>query len=198
MIELDEIAKDHWFRKKPWILLGTGPSLDNFDYSKYKDTHNICGIYSACEVCDMVDLHWCQDPIAYNDLFSPERKIYSQCYDPGASRYIVTRIWNKDRYHPWPVVYYANESDTDGLLGVNKAWHVYPCSTSAAVVIQFLGRHEISKIYTAGIDGGVGVTAKNLPTRYKESHEHVRTNFTIEVEELTKWASVYNIELIKL
>lgn len=182
---IDAILNDKDFYTKPWVMLGTGPSLDQFDL-KQADEYNVLAIYVASQVCPTT-IHWCQDPIAYNDLFSVYPKMYTQ---PKPTKYLATRYINlslsRKQYH------YANEADR----GYPTSWNVYPCGTSAATALRFLARSGIEQVKLYGFDGGIGTTSSLLPDTYREPHEHRKTDFGGELKELTDVAKAYSIKLI--
>lgn len=191
---IDSITHDPWFYLKPWVLLGTGPSLNHY---KYSDAFNIMAIYTAAEVCDHIDILVCGDTIGYYDLWAKERLLFSNDFDHGKCRYIATRAVNAGHENQ-KTVHWINEADLNFIGNSYPNEYVYPTTTSGAWAIQFLGRAGIKEVYTAGIDGGIGITSNRISLNYQEANEHRKTDFTGEKEELTNYATQYNINLITL
>jgi hypothetical protein len=141
---LNELTRMDWFFTKPWILLGTGPSLDNFDYQKYKGTHNIAAVYDAAYACESVDIHFIADKQAF-EWIKPKGKV--------ATRIINTNR-NNDNTYFW-------EYDCDFLItGQTESLFigepVYRCSNSSSFVVMWMGMLGIKNLLTCGIDGGMG------------------------------------------
>ena len=145
---LDELTKEPWF-KQPWVILGTGPSLNNFDYENWKD-YNIAAIYDAAFACEKVRVtfasdHWWgkTDHHAYFDR----------------SEYVATRIINSEIPPFENVRYWEYDCDVEQLGGRRLFPEVrtYPCSNTSSFIVYWLCFHGVKEIYTCGIDGGWGV-----------------------------------------
>ena len=61
---VEELASEEWFYEKPWLVVGTGPSLDNW---KPTDEYNIWTINAAIDVTKYADIAALHDPIIYQN-----------------------------------------------------------------------------------------------------------------------------------
>ncbi len=194
-----DIIEEPWFHQKPWILLGTGPSLDRFDYQKYKDTHNIAAIYSAVDVCEKVDIHFLSDQLAYIELFGKvdHRFQLAKEYNPDNCRYIATRIINAPGATP-NTVYWEYDCDLKYLneAKIFPGYPTFPCSNTSSLVAQFFGASRVRTIYTFGIDGGFGNTSPRINQNYRD--EATDVDFDVENSGLYGWSNRFGINLIKL
>lgn len=194
-----DITQESWFIEKPWILLGTGPSLDRFDYDKYKDTHNIAAIYSAVDVCERVDLHLLSDQLAYRELFAPaqNRLQLAKDYDPSKHRYVGTRIVNVPGATP-NTVYWVYNCDLKWFNDINlfPEHIVFPCSNTTSFFPMLLSLTNIRELTTCGIDGGTGETSARINQHYRDEAKSV--NFDVENAGFYAHCRNHGIRLIKL
>ena len=144
---LDELTKAEWF-KAPWVILGTGPSLNHFDYDKYKG-YNIAAIYDAVFACENVRITFA------SDHWAGSKNHFA--YFPR-SEYVATRIINSD-HQGEKIRYWEYDCDVEQLGGRRLFPEVrtYPCSNTSSFIVYWLCYHGIREIYTSGIDGGWGV-----------------------------------------
>lgn len=204
-MHIDVIAQELWFHSRPWILLGTGPSLDTFDYEKYKDS-NIIAVYNAAEASGHVDIHLISDE--WQSIVKKDRNDYTvTMYQPHLekpivvpsrnSRHIATRILNK---HHYPIggdkiVYFPYDSDVkqhpENYSGIGT---IFRTSNTSSFAVMFLGMQGVKKIYTCGIDGGFG-TSNKVDESYRKASLQ---DFTHENAGVYGHARNFGIELIKL
>jgi len=189
---IDTIAKEDWF-KRPWMLLGTGPSLDRFKPEEWRD-HNIAAIYDAFYACDHVDILFAPD-----DWADPSYSDYPY-YRDVKNRYVATRGINAHNIgEQTNVVMWDYDCDyTNYMVRIFPNIQQYRCSNTSAFVVMWLGAMGVKKIKTYGIDGGRGYS-KHVSKSYLETsinNEHV--NNDRENEGVFGHATILEIELIKL
>jgi hypothetical protein len=187
MRHIKEILQEGWFKSRPWLLLGTGPSLDRFDFDKYKD-YNIAAVYSASDVCDRVDLHFISDH---------DKNCIEQYYTSKAI-YAATRSTNNHYQHVYKNLLFW-EYDCDVSLYQNGvkmfSEDPYPCSNTSSFAVMFLGRAGVKTIYTCGIDGGYGYSSR-VNTEYIAENTGIDNDK--ENEGVYGHARNYGIELIRV
>lgn len=187
MRHLTDITKEPWFWEKPWLLLGTGPSLDTFNPEEHRDK-NICAIYAAANVCGLVDLHLMADDGCFRDGIA----------DITRSRYIATRSVNAPIHETNPnVVYWEYDCDVQHRFQ-GKAMMpnpLYPCSCTSSFIVMFFGMIGIRELYTCGIDGG-NTYSKKMPQDYLRAN--IGSNPDLENEGVYGHAKSYGIELIRV
>jgi len=193
MKHVDELIGLDWFRSKDWLILGTGPSLNTFDFTKHSDK-NIIAIYAAEVVCKPTI------------LLSPDRGTIHHYQPPFNNyQYLVTRAFN---HHENENAYYFEydcdfkSEHSEGTFHGGDGERYFPnitpyeCSCTVKFAAQYLGRAGIKKVYTCGIDGGKDVFTKS-PNWYLEPYTKY-SNFDAEVKDFYDTCERFNIETIKL
>jgi hypothetical protein len=186
---INDLRNEDWFNR-PWLLLGTGHSLDNFNPKDWKD-HNIAAIYDAYYACDYVDVllvsdYW-HDKTGYEEWYFKNKNI----------RYVATRSYN--------IVYIGINSnvvmweyDCDKKNYNVNIFHdveAYPCSNTSSFAVMWLGKMGVKEIKTFGIDSGKGMS-KYVTETYKNG-TGIDHDFTHENEGVYGHAQNYGIQLIK-
>lgn len=173
-----ETIKDElWFKSKPWLIAGTGPSLDKYPNNSLENKYNIVSIYNAADYL-LSDLYFCLDDT------------YWQYRTTNDYRYLVTRANNKIDY-PENTLYIAVQNN-EPIEGYDN----YPSQTSTAQAMEYLHRCGVDTIYTIGVDGGYGITSSNISPAYRELN--TRINFDDENKILYDRAKQLGVELIRL
>lgn len=188
MRHISSIVSEPWFHAKPWLILGTGPSLDKFDYDKDGDKYNIAAIYAASDVCRHVDLHFMSDEKAW------------EVVDEKPARYVATRTINL-YWRVKNLVFFEYDCDiqhwTNGISlfpGITP----YPCSNTSSFVTMFLGMSGVKNVYHYGIDGGFG-NSERVDKRYVALNDkHGRINYDIENQGFFGHARHYGMKLTRL
>ena len=175
---IDTLAQEDWFNR-PWLMLGTGPSLDNFNPEDWRD-HNIAAIYDAFYACDHIDVHF------VSDAWSSPVFEYKYWRDPR-SRYVATRAINLEFMQgETNIVMWDYTCDRD-RLGVHlfKDRQPYPCSNTSSFIVMWLGEMGVRHIKTFGIDGGLGLS-KHVSESYKR-YSTPQYEFNPDVENEGVW-----------
>lgn len=183
MRHLLEITNEEWFRAKPWLLLGTGPSLDTFNWDNNKEKYNIAAVHVTADVCQKVDLHLLSDTLLLETKSN--------------GRYIGTRSINNhvDRHN---ILYWEYEQDVryfQNGVSLMPQHKVYPTSNTSSFFVMFMGMIGVKQLYTCGIDGGKG-TAKRICKEYSEQSQF--TDFDEENKGVHGHAQFHGMELIKI
>lgn len=184
---LDDIVNEKWFHQ-PWVLLGTGASLNKFQYEKWKN-YNIAAIYDAAFACDKCRIIFASDHWAGHQNHLPyfER-----------TEIVATRIINSD-FAADKVYFWEYDCDVE-QLGGRKLFsnRTYPCSNTSSFIVYWLGFHGVRTIYTSGIDGGWGI-ADVVSSSYREQAKEERGwHPDRENQGVYGHADQYGMKLIKI
>lgn len=192
---INDLKKEEWFNR-PWLLLGTGPSLDNFNPDEWQD-HNIAAIYDSYYACKYVDLLFVPD--CWHDKTG-----YKEWYFKNDNiRYVATRSYNiVDIGIDSNVVMWDYDCDkTNYNIRIFHDVEPYPCSNTSSFAVLYLGSMGIKEIKMYGIDGGKGMS-KHVSDIYRDHtealHERVNHDFTFENQGLYGHAQNFGINLIKM
>ena len=166
MRAIGDIVKEEWFRKKPWLILGTGESLDRFD-PKMKQEYNIWAINCAIDVPGYADVFHFQDIYAAPGMYGDGWKI--ECW-PENYRYCAIRPSVRKDFTPENAIaiYYDKDCDSAGTL--KPPGEKYPLSNSTSFAFLFLSRY-FKELFTLGIDDGSSWIAKGVNERYHRDRE---------------------------
>jgi hypothetical protein len=188
---IDTLATKEWFNR-PWILLGTGPSLDRYNPEEWRN-HNIAAIYDAFYACDHVDILFAADPWN-NPVFSE----YGYWVDPK-NRYVATRGINAGRIGELTNVVMW-DYDCDYLYTQTRIFpdiRQYPCSNTSSFAVLWLGTMGVKQIKTFGIDGGHEYSKKCSETYRILNEQDPVSNPNVENEGVFGHAVSFGIEIIR-
>jgi hypothetical protein len=185
---IDELTTEPWFRN-PWVLLGTGPSLDTFEYEKWKD-YNIAAIYDAANVCERATIVFASDWWDGKDWHIPY-------FDK--TNIIATRIINVDQTRE-KTYFWEYDCDVEQMGGrrLLPQYRTYPCSNTSSFITYWLGTHGVRTIYTSGIDGGWGVSSSVSDWYRDNAMESKGWDPDRENEGIYGHASSFGIQLIRI
>lgn len=161
---IDTLASEPWFQR-PWIMLGTGPSLDRFQADEWSD-HNVAAIYDAFYAAPKCDI------LFYSDSWVKDTLPYLADGSAASARYIAARAINAQFVHHFHrydnVVMWDYDCDRT-YYGVHLFTdrQPYPCSNTSAFIVLWLGTMGVREIKTWGIDGGWGV-ASSVSQLYRD------------------------------
>ena len=173
---VEELASEDWFWEKPWLVAGTGQSLENW---KHTDEFNIWTINAAIDVIKYADIAALHDPIIYQN---PTKFIKS----PINARYILTRTCSSPTTSNTIFVQFA--------IDPNKDLKLHQTHNSSGFAFSFLCP-RVPKIYTIGIDGGRG-TFKGLKESYQ--HNEQREDFNAHNQAMENYVKQHGTEIIRL
>lgn len=169
MNNITDIRQEEWFNAKPWLILGTGESLNRFTPDMI-DKYNIWAIYVAIEISKYADVLHYQDtyinyyldtPLDADYRYSAIRPI-NHMVSQGA--YDIPTYPNafypKNPKH----IYYDGDIQHNGVKQPDG--QTFPTSNSTSFAFMFLAGSGLREIYSLGIqDGSTGV-AKGLNDFY--------------------------------
>lgn len=188
---IDTLAQEDWF-KRPWIMLGTGHTLDMFNQDEW-DGYNIAAIYDAWYACKHVDVLFVSDD--WTQRAFADGKYWQQ---PN-NRYVATRSINaKNLTIETNVVFWDYTCDIDywGIRLFNDR-APYPCSNTSSFVTLWLGTMGVREIHTYGIDGGYTLSSKVSDSYRFNATPERGWNPDIENEGVYGHAASFGIKMIK-
>lgn len=206
---ISEIKNEAWFNSKPWLICGTGESLNRFTPDMI-DKYNIWTIYCSIDVTGYADVFQYQD-------------VYINYYDgrqskpmPTNYRYSATRPLNHmievdgkivpTFPHAIPLerkkyIYYQGDIDYNGVKQPENA-EIFLTSNSTSFAFWFLARMGVKEIYSLGIqDGSTGV-AKGINEGYTTDFYEGQKIGEIKLDKENscnkQWCDQYGATWIKL
>lgn len=190
MTNIEQIAKEDWFHAKQWLILGTGPTLEQFK-PEYLEQYNIWAIYCSIDVSGYADVFHYQDS---------HIKLYDKL--PSSYRYFATRP--RFEFHPERTVCIEYNCDIS-IAGKQYAeGQVYPCSNSTSFAFLFLTSNGVKDIHTLGIGVSSGICDKINPeyirrtTEWNNTHENGQETWDLENATNDHWCKTYNAKWVKL
>lgn len=207
MKHLSDIAAESWFTARPWLVCGTGPSLERYE-KHYANLYNIWTINSAIEATGWADVAAMHDYDLIRELYLPpaERVELADWVTHATAARFSTRV-SSMHLEPWIAAadtarklhYFEFDRDIAELQDGRRYFAdkpLYVSSNSSSFAFYFLGQNGIRTIYTIGIDGGKGVTATNIGNKYRQ--RMAAHDFDKENEGQGHWEREYNLTAIKL
>ena len=192
---IDTLAQEEWFQR-PWIMLGTGPSLDTFNADEWPG-HNIAAIYDAFYAARDCDI------LFYPDSWVKDTLPYLENGEAASARYIGARAINAQFVHHFHrydnVVMWDYDCDrTNYGVRMFEDRQPYPCSNTSSFVVLWLGTMGVREIRMWGIDGGRGVS-RHVSQKYIDTNEKSLTwDPDKENGGVYGHAGGFNINLIKM
>ena len=181
MLQIDDLKTQNWFNQKPWLIVGTGPGLKNWNPG-FLDKYNVWTINAAIDTtghADICALH--DDKIYNNDLLLNK---------PPKARYFLTRTTNYPGTHRQNTVFCQLKGDPD------KGFTTHTRHNSSGFAWYFLGKICRKKqIFCIGIDGGTQVFG-NLSENYR-NHEN-GTDFDTHNHAMNLYQRLYKYQILKL
>lgn len=178
---IDHIKKEAWFTQKPWLIVGTGPTLVNWKQD-YLNKFNIWTINAAVDFTGYADISALHDPEAYFIDLDYTKKF--------TARYYLTRTVNNIREKYTPTIYAQLHGDPD------FGFEYHTRHNSSGFAWYFLGVVcRFSEIYCIGIDGGTEVF--NQLSQHYKNHEN-GTDFEIHNHAMNYYQKLYGYKIIKL
>ena len=206
---ISEIKSEAWFNSKPWLICGTGETLNKFTPDMI-DKYNIWAIYVAIEITGYADVFHYQDidinyypkdkpiPQPTNYRYSAIRPINHLVNEGGNT---IPTYPNAITLERQKYIYYTGDIQYKGVHQPTNA-EVFLTSNSTSFAFWFLSKMGVKEIYSLGIqDGSTGV-AKGLNDMY--TNDFYAAQKTGELD-LTKenscnkhWCDQYGTTWIKL
>ena len=150
-------------KKKRWIIVGSGPTSDNFDERDVDADMGVFALNSAFRPLKHVDIsiqsHYEDCYIAYHDFHKCDLVFIADPLHVGFRCLPVSTInlFNYDDlayYYPYKIRWFEKELDLDKAL---LRTHTLFCKASIiSAAIYLLARNGIEQIEYCGIDGGYG------------------------------------------
>ena len=200
---ISEIKREDWFYKKPWLILGTGETLNKFTPDML-ERFNIWAIYVAIEISKYADVFHYQDTYVNYYLDQPLNATY---------RYSAIRPINHikegiptypNAYYPLnpKFIYYDNDITYNGVSHPGESAEIYKTSNSTSFAFWFLAKAGVKEIYSLGIQDGTTGVAKGLNDFYtKHFYADQKTgelDLTRENSCNQQWCNEYGSQWIKL
>lgn len=179
MLCVTQIIQQTWAKDRPWLVVGTGPSLERWDKSMMLD-YNVWTINGALEVTRYADIAALHDPPIYNEPF----KYFS---GNPKSRYILTRTCNNQKYDN--TIYVQFKIDP-----TNKDLHMFRTFNSSSFAFELL-MNRFDTVYTLGIDGGTELHG-GLMDHYIRMEKG--TNFNAHNQHMHELKNKTNCQVIRL
>ena len=132
-----QIIKQTWAKDKPWLVVGTGASLERWDASMMLD-YNVWTINGALEKTRYADIAAFHDPVIYNE---PQKYINGKY----KARFILTRTCNQKIYDNTIFVQFK--------IDPNIGHYTFRTFNSSSFAFELL-MNRFDQVYTLGIDGG--------------------------------------------
>ncbi len=211
------------FDEKPWLIVGTGPSIENIFRIPFLDAKfNILAINHAGDYlltnCIIPFVWFCADYLAIDETGSvawletdefcllSRAKNYSKIISEIYLRDLQQRIFRKE----FPAVdirldnLYFIEYDKDYDKGSEieplfPTEEFSPSGCSSATAVRILGELGIKEIFTCGIDGGISVRAPQFDG-LESTEEAIREKVDYDLHNagMDHWARVYGISIKKM
>lgn len=185
---INSLKDEEWFNR-PWIMLGTGPTLDNFNPKDWQD-HNIIAIYDAFFACEKIDILFVSDE--WDDYL-----YHSNYWNDSKNRYVATRGINAKKITDQKNIVMW-DYDCDNNKRVFYDIDMFPCSNTSSFIVLWLGRMGVKEIKTFGIDGGKTYSKKVSKKYYDLSMNDPMCDPDIENQGVYGHADMYGIKLIKM
>lgn len=188
MRSIETIVKESWFRKKPWLILGTGETLDRYD-PRMADKYNIWTINCAIDVPGYADVFHFQDVYAAQSMYGNGERVtcWPTNYRYCAIRPTVRREVEGSLFTPDNAIAIYYDRDCDSAKIKKPPGEMFPLSNSTSFAFLFLSRY-CREVYTLGIDDGSNWIAKGVNERYVKDREVWRETVpheTWEVENMS-------------
>lgn len=146
-IMLIQHLKENYTDGKPWLIVGTGPTLHNWNPELAK-SYNIWTINAAIDVTQYADICSMLDYEIYSD---PSRFINKFPKEPYPTA-ILTKRENKGKSPIWKNTIYRDE--------------IFDATTSIETAFGALIHIGVKEVFTIGVDGGKGVVYSGLSEAY--------------------------------
>ena len=179
MLCVTQIIQQTWAKDRPWLVVGTGPSLERWDNSMMLD-YNVWTINGALEKTRYADIAALHDSPIYKEPF----KYFS---GKPKTRYILTRTCNEQIYDN--TIYVQLKIDP-----TIKDLHMFRTFNSSSFAFELL-MHRFDQVYTLGIDGGRDLY-QGLTEHYIQAEQG--TDFNTHNQHMHELKNRTNCQVIRL
>lgn len=175
MIEcISTIRDEKWFKEKPWLICGTGETLEHFD-PKMIEEFNLWVIYCAIDITKYADVFHYQDVyVNYypenpprNYRYSAQRPINHMISQGGYEVETYPGAFKPER--PKNIYYDMDVVHNGVVIPRDEHVEVFPISNTTSFAFNFLCRSGLKEICTLGIDDGTTGVAKGLNQMYQDN-----------------------------
>jgi hypothetical protein len=191
------------FDKKPWVVLGKGPSIEKLKESDALDLshkYNIWAINQTIKLIGKADILSCSDYECFTDI--PTGMIFNQpVYMQSTPRW-------RNKGESGNINTFSNHNYSLKMLMLRNELYsldfeseerLFPdqepfvMDISGAMAFQILGRLGVKEIFSLGLDGGNGRAEE-----FEGSHKIDGHSYDIHFERVKHWATFFNINWIRL
>jgi len=163
---IESIVSEPWFNEKPWLICGTGESLERFR-PELRDQFNIWCIYYSLDLTGWADVLHFQDVHQegnYRDVSKGFPTEYRYCLirHPEALQAMYPHLQS---FVPPRSLIVSYSGDLE--YGGTAPGEIFPTSNSTSFAFLFLCKYSKFKaIHTLGIDDGSSGIAKGVNELY--------------------------------
>jgi len=194
MTSIESILEEDWFYAKPWLVVGTAPSIEGWK-DEYKDKFNVWTINAAIDVTGWADIAALHDANIYsgaNDILkNNELNCRHVLTRTTQSLSDVSRVFN----HGNPL--FIRLKEQAGLWEDPGDLKTYKSHNSTGVAFYFLSKYGKRKvIYTLGIGDDTEKVSPLITEFYRNGHRGVDWalhNLAIDI-----YQKIYGYDVIKL
>jgi hypothetical protein len=187
------------FLKKPWLVLGKGPSIDRIKTIELHN-YNVWAINQTLSLIPKADVWACSDYECFTDV--PTGMIYQQFFymqssprwrNKGESgdlnsfinhNYVLKMLLQR-------MGIFSLDFDGEKILFPDK--NPFTLDISGAMAFQILGKLGVKEIYSLGLDGGEG-----RGEVFEGSHKIDGNSYEIHFERVQHWTKELNINWTRL
>lgn len=162
---IETILDEPWFHEKPWLICGTGESLERFK-PELREKFNIWCVYYSIDVTGWADVFHFQDVHQEADYRAPTG--FPTPYRHCAVRHPVAlrHIYSREVLVPPRALVISYSTDIE-MGGGDPPGKIFPTSNSTSFAFMFLCEHsKFPEIHTLGIDDGSEGIARGVNELY--------------------------------
>ena len=186
------------FHKKPWLVLGKGPSVDKVESVELRK-YNVWSINQTLRLIPRADVWACSDYECFTDI--PTGMIYSQFFymqstprwrnkpDSGNIHTFINHNYSLKALEKMDMVFSLDFNGEERLFPEES----FTMDISGAMAFQILGRLGVKEIHSLGLDGGEGRSEQ-----FNESHKIDGNSYDLHFERVRHWVNFYNINWVRL
>jgi hypothetical protein len=204
MLELKDWAKESRFARKPWLVLGKGPTFSRrqeFDldsYNKFSLNHVVREVkVDLAHIVDIDVAESCATSLLKNCQYLLMPRVPNVRHFPG--EYLTLADWSK-------LIPELAQMDLQGRLVTydfahldsDDPWTIVARYFSSEVALGVLGRMGVDKVFTLGIDGGTAYSQSFADLTKETLLANGQPSFDLQFGRLRELAQQLQLELTPL
>lgn len=174
------------FYKKPWLVVGSGPSIREF-HQITPDNYNVWCINNTFRMTRRADIVAARDPqvITVDKILESEILYYDV-------KFFITDFMNHNmlphilKQRTFFISYACSNEFSPGIP-------VFPTGSSSPMAFLILGILGVKEIFSIGLDGGIGRVA-DLVT----NEQNQNTDYSHHNDACAHWANAFKIKWTRL